>query len=256
MISALAAAVLCAFVPPKAGLTVGEAVKLSPEKIESAVQLIATELLASELPTRLVESRCSGDPQCLAAAAQRDQVWALGVLTLAMAKADVLVDLEVYKVDGWVSLGHVTFQMKKGKLDDAQSMQLAELARQTRQAAPQPPPEKVETPVSPPPVEPVEAPKVAVEVAPEPVRRSHLGPILTGIGAGLAAGASVGFGILGSNEKTQLAASPDGMTSTLTRTQAISLRDSANGHFTVSLATGIAAGALLLTSVLWLVLFE
>lgn len=255
MTSALLAAVLCAFVPPKAGLTVGEAVKLSPEKIESTVQLISTELLAAELPTRRVESRCSGDPACLAAAAQHEQVWALGVLTLALAKADVLVDLEVYKVDGWVSLGHVTFQLKKGKLDDAEALQLAELARQTRQAAPQPPPEKkAEAAVVP----PVEAPKLAVEVVPEPVveQRSRLGPTVTLIGAGLAAAASAGFGIWGATEKSQLEASPDGITSSLTRAQALALRDSANTHFTVSLATGIAAGALLLTGVLWLLLFE
>ena len=256
MLTLALALTLSASAPPRVGFVRGESVKVSPEKERAVYELLAAELLANELGTRRLETSCGGAIDCVTRAAAAQDLWAVLVLTLGGAGQDVVVDLEAYRVSDRSSLGHVTFTVKRQRLERAQQESLAGLAAQTRKAAPAespPPPVPVAaTEETPPPP----APPAALEATPEPepAPRSKLAPALLLVGGGLAAAASGGFGGWGLTEKQRLEASPDGLRSSLTRGEALGLRDSANGHFTVALGAGVLAGALLLAGVLWLLL--
>lgn len=262
------ALVLALAAAPSAGLAVGERVKVSPEKARAIVDVIAAELLVNGLPTRRLEASCAGAVDCIVQRGRAEGLEVVVVVTLGAAGADTVVDLEAHRVEGARALSHVTFKL--GRALDAQQRQLlAAFAAGTTRAQPAPPPPEAAPAAAAPSAEPASppaeaSPPVPAPAEPEPVsvenpapsERPRLAPAVTLALGGLAAVGAGVFGVLVLLDEQQLNASPDGVTSSLTRAEALSLRDSANAQRTLSLGAAVLAAGLLLAGTLWLLLSQ
>jgi hypothetical protein len=245
--------------PASVGLTLTLSVKVPADRERQTLEMLEREFAAAGLPTRRFDARCDGELVCLADFARRDGLAGLVAVTLGASPRGVVVDLDAARTDDHASVAQVTFEAEK-VLSPAAREKLKKFAEATaeglrpRAAVTAPPlPVAADAPVAPRLAPVVEAPQVAVLVVPRREPPSKIPGVVLGLGAlGLAA-ASAGFGVVGLGVQGRATASPDGLNSALTRGEAQQLTSRANTDFTVSLATGIAAGALATAAVLWLV---
>lgn len=246
---------------PQGGLTLSFAMKVPFDRQLSTLGELERELNAGGLKTRRVQTQCSGEPKCLAAACRVEQVQVLIGVTLAAIGKDVGVDLESFIPTRETAVAHLTLALKGGRLSAQDRTEVAKFARETIALLPandpfsraEAPPPKTDAPKleAPPSLLPETGAREEFVAAPLEPKKLPWAPIALGIGALAAAGTSATFGVLGAQSRQQLYETPDGVRSVHTREQALALQKTAQTQLTVSLVAGIAAGALATAAIVW-----
>lgn len=223
----------------------------TPQRL-GVLDAIEGELVAAGLPVRRLSARCDGQRECLVRLGRDNALAGVVGVTLAWAKKKVTVDLEGLRVKDSAAVAQRTFTAP-GRLGPPELAEVRAFAAQVATALQDAPVVVPDTPVAETPgpslvpdEKPVEPVQVAVTAAP----RSNVPAYVMGGGAvagGIVAGVFLG---LATSNRNTLMKTPD--PSPLTRDQANQLAADANRDYSVSLAAGIAAGALATGAVVWL----
>lgn len=233
------------------GLSVSAQLGKSTTPVESYLRALEQEFLATDLPVKRVVTKCEGARECLVAAAKAEALPGIVGVTLALGKKQTTIDLEALRTRDGAMVEQLTFVVKE-KLEENERWQVRAFAK--RVAAALEPPK-----VTPPPDTPV-----AVTLTPAPkddpllltqkptASRSNTPAFIMGGAAGAAAITSGVFLGLATGARSELEQGTLGETATLTRARADQLAKTANTDYSVALGTGIAAGALAVGTVIYL----
>jgi hypothetical protein len=235
------------------GLTVSAQLGKSTTTAESYLRALEQEFLATELPVKRLVTKCEGARECLIDAAKAASLPGVVGVTLALGKKQSTIDLEALRVRDGAMVEQLTFVVKE-KLEENERWQVRAFAK--RVAAALEPPKVV---VAPPTDTPVAATLTPVPqedpllLTQKPVEaRSNAPAIIMGGAAGAAAITSGVFLGLATGARNELQQGTAGDPATLTRAQADQLAKTANTDYSVALGTGIAAGALAVGTVIYL----
>lgn len=248
MLSALLATLLSA--NPATGLTLSAQMGKVNTPADAYLDAIEQELITTQLPVRRLALTCEGKRECLLAATKTAGLPALVAVTVAYGKKQTTLDLEALRVGDGATVSQLTFSVaiRLSETDRAAvrkfGAQLAASLAETKTDAPLAEPKPDLVVVTPP-------PKLELVPAPEAPKRSRVPAWVLGGGAVASAVTSGVFLGLAASEQAALyapRAQPD-----FTRSEAEGRAAAANTAYTVSLATGIAAGALATAAILWLV---
>ncbi len=238
---------------PATGLTLSAQLGKSSTPAETYLSAIARAFEETALETRRLSTNCEGDRACLRDAGRTAGLPALVAVTLAVGKKQTTIDLEALRVHDGAAVGQLTFVVK-GRFEERHLAQLRELGKQVLAALPPPtPPDDAPTeppPTLPPPQDTKEADPLMLTQKPTP--RTRVPAYLMG---GAAAASAITSGIflgVASGARGELDQGLVAEPVPLTRAEAQQLVDTANTGYSVALATGIAAGALVLGTILWL----
>lgn len=235
------------------GLTVSAQLGKSTTPVETYLRALEQEFLATDLPVKRLATKCEGHRECLVDAAKAASLPGIVGVTLALGKKQTTIDLEALRARDGAMVEQLTFVVKE-KLEENERWQVRQFAK--RIAAALEPPKIVapptDTPVAatltPPP--PKEDPLLLTQKTPEP--RSNAPAIVMGSAAGAAAITSGIFLGLATGARNELQKGTAGDPATMTRAQADQLAKTANTDYSVALGTGIAAGALAVGTVIYL----
>lgn len=237
---------------PATGLTLSAQVGKSSTPAAAYLDALEQEFVGARLPVRRLNLSCDEKRECLVEAARTAELPAVVAVTLAAGKKQTTIDLEAVRVSDAATVGQLTFVVT-GRMEDAERAQVRAFARQLYEtlAAPEPKPDTplVKEPVVLTPVNPVD-PLALTPPPPPPTSRSRVPAYVMGGGAVAGAVTSGIFLGLASSTRAQLESTPD--PSPLTRVKADELAATANRDYSVSLAAGIAAGALATGAIIWL----
>lgn len=243
---------LCA--APASGLTLSSQLGKSALSVSTVLDAVEQELVAGKLPIRRLGLSCDGDRECLARAAREAGLPALVSVSIAWSKKHSTLDLEAVRAVDGVSLAQLTFTFS-GRFSEANREAMRGFAARVVEALAPPTSDQPRVEVTPPtsgaplPALPLEPKPEFVSAPLPPVKHSRVPAWVLGGGA-LAAGVVSGvFLATASVKNEQLQVNPN----PLTREAAGGLANQANAEYTVSLAAGLAAGALATGAVLWLV---
>lgn len=190
-------------------------------------------------------AECQGKRGCVSGLARLLRVWGVVGVELADLDGTLAVHVQLVDADG-ERHAEVDLVMPTKRAEAEVGGQLGPFAREIvakldaeRAVAQAKPVEPAQA------VAPTPAPAEAVtEPAPAPAKRPVLPLVLTFGGAAAAAATSVAFLILAGNAKSELQQHTSTMPFTITRADAQSLVQRANDSYTVALACGIGAAAL------------
>jgi hypothetical protein len=249
MLGPILAALLCA--TPATGLALSAELGKVGTPASTYLDAIEQELVASGIPVKRLSLKCAGDRECLLKGAK--ELPALVAVTVAYGKKQTTIDLEALRVADATTVSQLTFSVTS-RLAEADRAAVRKFGSQLAAALPAEPvadaprvePKSELTPAAP-------AEKVEV-IAPAPVipqKRSSAPGWILGGGTVAAAAVSGIFLGLATDARGRLESTPD--PSPLTRTQADSLAAEANRDYSIALATGAAAGALLTATIVWIV---
>lgn len=232
------------------GLTVSAQLGKSATPIETYLRALEQEFLATELPVRRLETKCDGARECLVDAAKAASLPGVVGVTFALGKKQTTIDLEALRARDGAMVEQLTFVVKD-KLEENERWQVRAFAKRVAAA------------LEPPKVTPTDAP-VATTLTPAPKEdpllltqkptetRSNVPAIVMGGAAGAAAITSGIFLGLATGARGELSAATANDPATITRAQADQLAKNANTNYSVALGTGIAAGALAVGTVIYL----
>lgn len=235
---------------PATGLTVTVQLgKPGTTSVASSLDVIEQELISVGLPVRRIDSACEGRRECLQQAAKDASLPAMIAVTIAHGKKMTTFDLEAIRASDGAAVAQSTFAVS-GRLDVAERAEVhrlgVALVNALKEAEPDAPVAEVKPVLVP---EPVVSQPVTIARA-EP--RSRV-PGFVFLGAGVASAAVSGVFLgLGVTTRSALEMTPN--PSPLTRSMATQMASDANRDFSIALATGILAGALVTTALLWLFL--
>jgi len=233
------------------GLTVSAQLGKSSTPVETYLRALEQEFLATDLPVKRLETKCEGHRECLVDAAKAASLPGIVGVTLALGRKQTTIDLEALRARDGAMVEQLTFVVKE-KLEENERWQVRQFAKRIA-AAIEPP--KVVPPPDVPVVTtltpaPKEDPLLLTQKTPE--ARSNAPAIVMGSAAGAAAITSGIFLGLATGARNDLQKGTAGDPATMTRAQADQLAKTANTDYSVALGTGIAAGALAVGTVIYL----
>jgi hypothetical protein len=246
MWSLLTATILAA--SPATGLVLSAQMGREVTPAAAYLDAIEQELVSSKLAVRQLTLRCDGNRECLLAGAATAKLPALVAVTVAYTKKQTTLDLEALRSADGATVSQLTFSVT-GRLSEADRAALRKFGATLAEALAV----KADVPVveAPPPVlTPADHPPPLELTRPPPVAaRSSVPGWVMGGGAVASAVTSGIFLGMASSTRASLEATSD--PSPLTRTQAEHMAAEANLDYSVSLGTGLAAGALAVGAIVW-----
>ncbi len=234
------------------GLTVSAQLGKSTTPVEAYLRALEQEFLATDLPVKRLATKCEGHRECLVDAAKAASLPGIVGVTLALGKKQTTIDLEALRARDGAMVEQLTFVVKE-KLEENERWQVRQFAKRVAAAIEPPkvvplPDVPIATTLTPPP--PKEDPLLLTQKSPEP--RGNAPAIVMGSAAGAAAITSGIFLGLATGARNELQKGTAGDPATMTRAQADQLAKTANTDYSVALGTGIAAGALAVGTVIYL----
>jgi hypothetical protein len=234
---------------PATGLALSA--QMGREGTPAAVYLdaIEQELVSSKLAVRRLTLSCDGRRDCLLAGTTAAKLPALVAVTVAYTKKQTTLDLEALRTTDGATVAQLTFSVT-ARLGETERASLRKFGALLAEALVEVKPDAPVADAPPPQLTPdARPPPLSLTAAPLAPRRSSVPGWVMGGGAVASAVTSGIFLGMASSTRGSLEATPD--PSPLTRAQAVSMAAEANRDYSVSLATGLAAGALAAGALIW-----
>lgn len=234
---------------PATGLALSA--QMGREVIPAATWLDAVEqeLVSSKLAVRQLSLSCDGKRECLLAGAASAKLPALVAVTVAYTKKQTTLDLEALRTADGATVSQLTFSVT-GRLSDADRASLRKFGAAIVEALTV----KGDVPVveaSPPLLTPGDQPRPLELTRPSPLTATRSSVPGWVMGGGAVASAVTSGIFLGMASSTRASLETTSDPSPLTRAQAERMAADANRDYSVSLATGLAAGALATGALVW-----